>query len=342
MVPAWWHPDGMVDSHADNLWISLAIMRLQQLKLILAIAEHGSLRASAQVLHVTQPALTKSLRQLEDEIGAPLVIRTPHGVRLAPAGEILAARAGTALRELEQARADIDWQVRHERARLAVGLSPVAGILLAPGAVARFCARVSGVRLRIVDAVFPRAQALIRSGEIDLAIGPLPAGEQGSDLVAQPLFESANVVVARASHPRVAARHLAELAAARWVLVGPLGGPGDPAGLGWGAAGVKPPEVRLECESFSTLLAMMSSDDLLATVPRGFLERYGRPMSLVELPVQDELPVTTVQAIRRADSPLGGPSRLLLQSFVHEARFVVKDALPEAAPGPPALPDRRN
>jgi DNA-binding transcriptional LysR family regulator len=220
----------MVDSHVDNHWLSLeAIMRIQQLQLLLALAEHGSLRASAQVLHVTQPALTKALRQLEEEVGAPLVVRTPRGVRLAPAGEILAAHAATALRELDQARADIDWQVRHERTRLAVGLSPVAGILLAPGAIARFCSRVQGVRLRLVDAVFPRMQALVRSGEIDLGIGPLPAGEHSLDLVAQPLFDSANVVVARLGHPLAGASHLADLAAAGWVLVGPRGGPGDPA-----------------------------------------------------------------------------------------------------------------
>ena len=75
-------------------------MRIQQLRLLLAIAETGSLRASARVLNLTQPALTKALRLLEDELGAPLVVRSPHGARLAPAGELLAVRAAAALREL--------------------------------------------------------------------------------------------------------------------------------------------------------------------------------------------------------------------------------------------------
>ena len=63
-------------------------MRIQQLRLLLAIAETGSLRASARALSLTQPALTKSLRLLEDELGVPLVVRSPHGARLAPAGEL--------------------------------------------------------------------------------------------------------------------------------------------------------------------------------------------------------------------------------------------------------------
>jgi LysR family transcriptional regulator, regulator of abg operon len=75
-------------------------MRLQHLQLIVALAEMGSLRAAASRLNVTQPALTKALRQLEDEFAAPLVHRTPKGVRLTPAGELLAARAASVAREI--------------------------------------------------------------------------------------------------------------------------------------------------------------------------------------------------------------------------------------------------
>ncbi|MEQ1807962.1 MAG: LysR family transcriptional regulator, partial [Burkholderiaceae bacterium] len=57
-------------------------MRLQHLQLILAIAEMGTLRAAAERMNVTQPALTKALRQLEDEFGTAMVLRSPKGVRL--------------------------------------------------------------------------------------------------------------------------------------------------------------------------------------------------------------------------------------------------------------------
>ncbi len=67
-------------------------MRLQHLQLIVALAEVGSLRAAASRLNVTQPELTKALRQLEDEFAGPLVHRTPKGVQLTLAGDLLAAR----------------------------------------------------------------------------------------------------------------------------------------------------------------------------------------------------------------------------------------------------------
>ena len=79
-------------------------MRLQQLQLLLTLARTGSMRASAEAMNVTQPALTKALKQLEEEFGATLVLRSPKGVRLAPAGEMLAARAATVVREIERAR----------------------------------------------------------------------------------------------------------------------------------------------------------------------------------------------------------------------------------------------
>ena len=68
-------------------------MRLMHLQLLRAIAQTGSLRAAAEAMHLSQPALTKALRQLEMEFGAALVVRSSRGARLAPAGELLAARA---------------------------------------------------------------------------------------------------------------------------------------------------------------------------------------------------------------------------------------------------------
>ncbi|WP_427307395.1 LysR family transcriptional regulator [Cupriavidus sp. H39] len=294
-------------------------MRLQQLHLLLALARSGSLRASAQILNVTQPALTKALRQLEQEFGAALVLRTPKGVRLTPAGELLAARAGTVVRELERAREEVAWHLRHAEAQVSVGLSPVAAILLAPGAVARFGARWPQVRLRVRDTLYPRALEQVRAGELDLALGPLPTGGAGRDLLVQPLFDSQVVIAARRSHPLARARKLARLVEADWVLTGPTGGPGDPRNLRFDAAQDRTPQVRLECESFATLLALMPRLDVVGIMPKGFFARYGPALDLIELPIADALPRTTIHALYRADTPLTVPAQRLLDAFVAEA-----------------------
>lgn len=311
-------------------------MRIQQLELLLSIAQTGSLRSSAEVLNVTQPALTKALRLLEDEFGTALVLRGPRGVRLAPAGELLAVRAASALRELDRAREEVATFAGRSDAGLALGLSPAAAMLLAPAALSRFCDRWPDVQVRIVDALYPRSLAQLRAGEIDLAIGPLPLDVPGSDIVMRPLFEYGYRVVARRSHPLSGARRLAQLSDAAWVRVGPVGGPGDPARGDFEAHGLRGMRMPIQCESFSTLLSVMPGLDVVGIMPEGFFDRYGPSQGLVSVPIEDRLPRNMICAAWRADTPLTLPAQRMLDAItsasVGQAAQAVRST-PESARG---------
>ena len=297
-------------------------MRLQHLHLLLTLAQTGSLRASAEVLNVTQPALTKALKQLEDEFGTALVVRSPKGVRLAPAGELLAARAATVVRELERAREEVAWHTQNTQATVTVGVSPAAALMLAPKAVARFQARWPNVLVRLVDALYPKALQQLRSGEVDLALGPLPASGIGRDLHTQPLIHSPAVIVTRRGNPLSHARRLQDLESAYWVLTGPRLGPGDPTHLGFEARGLAPPRVTLECESFSTLLAVLPNMDALAVVPKRFFDSHGPRIGLVALQTSESLPPSIIHLFTRTDSPLTLPTQRLLDAILHEAQLL--------------------
>lgn len=295
-------------------------MRLEQLELLIALAERGSLRAAAVVLNVTQPALSKSLRQLEEELGTSLVWRSAKGVRLTTAGELLASRAVTALRELERGREDIAWHMGQAAGQVTVGLSPATAILFAPGAVQRFGKRWPKVKLCIRDALYPLALRQLRSGELDFMLGPVPASGVGNDLLRQVVYHSQEVIATRHGHPLSNARKLTDLVDAGWIVTGPAQGPGDPMHLHMEARGMAPPNVMLECESFSTLLGIMPTLDVVGIVPRSFLDRHGRRAGLVSLPIEDPLPVTTIYAITRTDAPLTLPAQDLFEAFLQEAR----------------------
>jgi DNA-binding transcriptional LysR family regulator len=300
-------------------------MRLQHLHLLLTLAQTGSLRASAQALNVTQPALTKALKQLEDEFGTALVVRTPKGVHLAPAGELLAARAATVVREIERAREEVTWHTQHAQATVTVGVSPAAALMLAPRAVARFQSRWPQVRVRLVDALYPKALLQLRSGELDLALGPLPATGLGPDLAVWPLIDSPEVIAARAGHPLAKSRRLVDLAGANWVLTGPVLGPGDPAHLGLEGLGLPPPRVTLECESFSTLLAVLPGMEAVALMPRRFFDSHGPRTGLVALPIADTLPQTTIHLFCRTNAPLTLPTQRLKDGFEQEAKALRRE-----------------
>lgn len=297
-------------------------MRLQHLHLLLTLAQTGSLRASAEALNVTQPALTKSLKQLEEEFGATLVVRMPKGVRLAPAGELLAARAATVVRELERAREEVAWHTQNTLATVTIGVSPAAALMLAPPALSRFQSRWPNVRVRLVDALYPKALQQLRSGELDLALGPLPASGIGHDLRARPLLQSPSVIAARRGHPLARARRLQDLQEASWILTGPRLGPGDPTHLGFEHKGLTPPRVALECESFSTLLALLPYLDLLAIVPQRFFDSHGPRIGLVALGMEESLPPSTIHLLTRTDPPLTLPTQRLVDAFLQEAQLL--------------------
>ncbi len=295
-------------------------MRLQQLQLLLTLARTGSMRASATSLNVTQPALTKALKQLEEEFGATLVVRSPKGVRLAPAGEMLAARAATVVREIERAREEVAALTQDTQTTVALGLSPAAALVLAAQAVSTFQSRWPQVRVRMVDALYPTALQQLRSGELDLALGPMPAAGIGRDLQARALVDSPTVIVAKKGHPLAGARRLEDLQGARWLLSGPRLGPGDPVHLGFEARGWPAPVVTVECESFSTLLAVLPSMDTLALVPRKFYEAHGPRIGLVALALQEPMPLSTIHVFTRADAPLTLSSQRLLDAFLQAAK----------------------
>lgn len=294
-------------------------MRLEQLQLMQALATCGSLRAAAQAMNVTQPALTKALKQLEEEFGAPLVTRTPKGVRLTQAGGLVAARAATVVREIDRAREDVAWQLRYTASHVAVSTSPAAAILVLPGALARLRSRWPQVRVQVMDAVYPRALTMLRSGEVDISVGPLPTEGAGRDLRVQPLFDAQQVLVVRAENPLAGARTLADLQHADWIVAGPATGPGDPAHLGFDVRGMPNPPVSVTCESFSTLLALIPSVDAVAIMPDAFFEGYAAPLGLVQLPIVDPLPRVTVHAAWRADAPLTAPASHFLDALEQEA-----------------------
>jgi DNA-binding transcriptional LysR family regulator len=67
------------------------------------------------------------------------------------------------------------------------------------------------------------------------------------------------------------------------------------------------------------LLVLMSSRDLVGIMPRGFFEHHAAHTELVELPIEDPLPIVTIHAVSRADAPLTIPAQRLLDAFLHEA-----------------------
>jgi DNA-binding transcriptional LysR family regulator len=161
------------------------MLDLARLRVIDAVARHGSVTAAAKELHYSQPSVSHHLARLEAETGAQLLQRVGRGIRLTEAGRVLAGRAAEILGRLEAADAELAAHVglTAGRVRLA-GFSSAIGAIV-PSAVSKLAGRHPGLQVSLIDTHPPDALELLRAGNVDVALifrydetEPEPAGVQ--------------------------------------------------------------------------------------------------------------------------------------------------------------------
>jgi DNA-binding transcriptional LysR family regulator len=171
------------------------MLDVTRLRVIDAVARHGSVTAAARELHYSQPSVTHHLGRLEAETGAQLLQRVGRGIRLTEAGLLLADRAAEIIGRIDAADAELAAHIGLSagRVRLA-GFSSAVGSLV-PRAVAALASRHPGLQISLTDTHPPESLELLRTGRIDVAIifrydetEPEPSGVRLHHLLDDPLY----------------------------------------------------------------------------------------------------------------------------------------------------------
>jgi DNA-binding transcriptional LysR family regulator len=146
------------------------MLDVTRLRVIDAVARHGSVTAAAKELHYSQPSVSHHLARLEAETGAQLLQRVGRGIRLTQAGQLLADRAAEIIGRIDAADAELSAHVglTAGRVRLA-GFSSAIGSLV-PGAVAALAGRHPDLQITLTDTHPPEALELLRAGKVDVAV----------------------------------------------------------------------------------------------------------------------------------------------------------------------------
>ena len=153
-------------------------MELRQLRYFVAVAETGNISRAAQKIFLTQPALSRQIKALEEEIGQCLLERQAHSIRLTPAGEAMLREAREVLQHAEQAVERVRASAAGRRLRIGYAPSLASG-LLAP-AVASFTQVHPGTRVELSDLSTGEMLSGLESRKLDVVVTVEPGGETRS------------------------------------------------------------------------------------------------------------------------------------------------------------------
>ena len=176
-------------------------LKLQHLRCIEAIAASGSLLKASAALGLTQPALSKALREAEAIVGKPLFERHSRGVRLTGAGQAAREAAGRVIAEIRRLDDALDGLDQPGRGVLALGVLPVAASGVLPGALARLKAAEPALRVRLEQGRTEELLPLLAAGEIDLVVGRLYEPAVPDAFARKNLWTEPMSILARDGHP---------------------------------------------------------------------------------------------------------------------------------------------
>lgn len=277
------------------------------------------MREAARRVGITQPAMSKSIRMLEDELQTELFTRSSRGATLTPKGSIFAIRVRAVNAELRKAHEELAHPLGGGAPSITIGVGQSSAITVVPEALRSFRKDWPHAIVRIIEGLPESLVPLIRDGTIDFALGGIPDNlDKGISF--KPFFRSRRVVVGRKDHPLRNAVSLSELAGADWIRTPPIEAVGGPLEDVFSSQGLTPPTALVRCDSYHTAAALLASSDMLALMSERQLDTPFCSMQLEAIEVKEAIPSFTVGMFARTDIPLTPAAQLLARIVAKVAR----------------------
>lgn len=262
-------------------------MDLRLLKYFAACVEHKNLHAAAEALHISQPALSKAIRNLETEFHVPLFERRPRGVVPTAYGLALLRYTKLVESDLRRAIAEIDAMRGATKGKINIGVVPT---MIAPVSAAMRTVMKShpGLMLAVRAGFSTELMTALLDGELDFAIILLPAGDSPLGFKFDRLFRTDPVVAVRANHPLTKRKNvnLQDLLEFPWLL--PTYPPSHRRVVNqvFLDAGIPPPTPAMEVSTVVFFESLIRDTDMLTIMPTTILATGGRAPNPVALPIK--------------------------------------------------------
>ncbi|HVZ42343.1 MAG TPA: LysR substrate-binding domain-containing protein [Ramlibacter sp.] len=278
-----------------------ARLRLKHLELFRHVAEQQTLRRAAQLCHITQPAATKLIQEVEELFGGKLFVRDRRGMRLTAEGEVMRRHVGVLMADLERMGQELALVRAGGEGHIRLGVLPS----LAPGLLTRSIDRMlqahPRVRITIREAATNQLLDAVERNELDLTFARMQEKSRAVGVRIVKVYSEPFAVVIRRGHAldrRRTRRMWDDLSNASWVLPErgtPMRAMVD--GL-FTSHGALRPEAAVECTTLEKVADLVAGSDMVGVLPRSFARHGERGSKLVLL--KDDILFAPTSLVTRA------------------------------------------
>lgn len=290
---------------------------LAQMEVFAVVAEAGSLGRAAIDLHLTQPALSRSIRRLEDSVGAPLFERHTKGMLLTDIGRALLPHAKLLQHNARIAREEIDAMRGLAKGTIRVGAIASISSVVLPEVLSSVLARWPGLHVQVVEDIWNNlAQTLVR-GEVDLVLSVEVPDTEEIVSIKDCHWGDTSGVVAAAAHPlrQRSGLSLADIHREPWAFVPKGTEPYENLQRLFAAQGLGTPNIVVETRSVSVLKRLVADSGFLSWLPEPLYRAERQAYDIQALPIMELTDTRKLTAFRRRAGVLPGPSVKLLEEL---------------------------
>jgi DNA-binding transcriptional LysR family regulator len=303
-------------------WFLKARLKTRQLLLLIALDEHRSIHRAAEELHMTQPAASKQLKDLEDMLDVKLFERLPRGMEPTLYGETMIRHARMALTSLALAHDDIVTLKAGLSGQVEVGVIMTPAMNLLPNAITRVKKEAPLLRIGVQVEASNVLMEMLQRGTLDFMIGRILEKESTAGLVYEELTGEPACAVVRTGHPLLERERLQlkDLANRPWIL--------PPQGsilrhrcdMMFRRAGLEPPVDVVDTTSQLLITALLQKTDALHVMPVEVARYYAELNVLSILPLELPFRMDAFGIITKADNLMSPGANLLLQAVRSAAK----------------------
>jgi LysR family pca operon transcriptional activator len=181
-------------------------VKFRHLHTLVEVARQKSIGKAADALSISQPAVTKTIRELEDALGVAVLEREGRGIRITRHGEVFLRYASMALTALRQGVDSVSQELADSGPPIRVGALPTVSTRVMPRAMTAFLAEGTRARVKIVTGENSVLMEQLRVGDLDLVVGRLAAPEKMTGLSFEHLYSEQIVFAVRSGHPLLQAK----------------------------------------------------------------------------------------------------------------------------------------